>query len=130
MNALPMQKMREHKPGGTGSHNANLGLYFHYLFRRDFLSDARGVVSAENIRITSRGTGLLSIRSGSASDAAAQTLTSKHSTARTFLLNNRWRTEKLLRRHSVISDSTTTASENRDGVMNEARKSTRGIPTI
>ena len=77
----------------------------------------------ENFSMTSRGTGLLSIRSGSRSDTAAQTLISKHSTANTFLLDNLWRTQKLLRRHSVISDSTTTVSENRDGAMNEDRKS-------
>ncbi len=86
--------------------------------------------AGENFSITSRGTGLLSIFSGSLSEIAAQTLISKHSTAKTLLLNNRWLMQKLLRRHSVISDSTTTVSENREGDLKETRRSTRGIPTI
>ena len=48
----------------------------------------------------------------------------------TLLLNSLCRTQKLLRRHSVISDSTTTVSPKRDGAVNDARTSTIGIPTI
>lgn len=104
--------------------------HLHYLFPREVRRTLPEVLLAENLSMTSRGTGLLSILSGSEAEIAAQTLVSTHSTAKTFLLNRRCRIQKLLRRHSVTSDSTTTTSENRDGDVNDAFTSTRGIPTM
>src|SRR5580700_8221964 len=129
-----MQQLRKHEPRRPCSHNPNLCPDSHGFFRRDFpwiWSSFRSFFrSPENLAITSCGTGLLSIFSLSSGDWTAQTRVSRHSTANTFLLNNLWRTQKLLRRHSVISDSTTTASENRDGAMKDARTSTIGMPII
>src|SRR5271170_4849925 len=133
MNALAVQQVRQDKPRGTGTDDPHLCAYSHRFFAAFIarLLSARAEVSfAKNRSTTSRGTGLLSICSESAEERTAQTLISKHSTANSFLLNSRWRTQKLLRRHSVISDSTITLSDRRDGDLNDARKSTRGIPTI
>ena len=90
INPFSVQQMRQNQPGRSSPHNPHLCASSHGFFRRDFRGDLRSFFPTENISITSRGTGLPSIRSGSASDTAAQTLISKHSTASTSLLNSLW----------------------------------------
>ena len=101
MNTLSVQQVRQDKPRGPRTYNPNLCAYFHCFFGCGFLC-AAFLRCIENFSMTSRGTGLPSIFSGSPAEIAAQTLVSRHSTPRTPRLNNLWRTWKLLRPHFVL----------------------------
>src|SRR5215469_7790510 len=95
----------------------NLGKHSHRIYR------------PPNLAITSSGTALPSIFSGSSAERTDHTRVSQHSTASASPRKSLCWISKLLRFHFTIDESTNTSSPKRDGKMNRARVSTIGIPT-